>query len=277
MVSDKVSYESKYVDFKQLGARAKTLFVEYSSLDDKKVQAHIVTFGKNVNVVAGKTSSICSKYSAVAQTYLGKKIDTMFPDDDRDAPDSTSSEREDEEEDESNVDYDTGKNVLFQLVVDKKWDLLRLRLKSHPEEASTWVYRRDTLDSKKLSWRMLPIHRLCYPEHSYNTDGNRVPNGIVGNVSILQELVDVYPESVKMADDEGKLPLLLCCRNGASFNIISYLLDSYPEGIHHLDNNGGDCFYLATKSNSANQKLILEGITNFMTERRKQYGGIYSR
>lgn len=289
MRSVHVTYEKESVGFGQAfvkqASKAKNMVEKFGALDAEQVKDQIATIREDLKGMVVETSLNLSKYNEMAQTYVGMNTDNTDRDDRNEHESSQRAGVRDEVEEifpivdysSKEVSYDWEKTVLFQLIEDKEWDLVHLRLKSHPEEASTWVYRRDARNPRKISWRMLPIHRVCYPEYFYNADGNKIPCGIVGNMFILEELAKVYPESVKMTDDEGKLPLLLCCRNGSSFHIINYLLDAFPQGIEHLDNKERDCFKLVTKSDSMNKDKILDGLTNFMRERRKEYGGIFIR
>ena len=45
-----------------------------------------------------------------------------------------------------------------QRVQAKDWDGVAARAASHPDEASTWVSRREVDGTGRLRWRLLPLH-----------------------------------------------------------------------------------------------------------------------
>ena len=51
-------------------------------------------------------------------------------------------------------------------------------------------------------------------------------------IEVIQLLVECWPESLQVTDDEGNLPLHVACWSKASPNIISYILHLYPQAVH---------------------------------------------
>ncbi|KAL3816021.1 hypothetical protein ACHAXA_010792 [Cyclostephanos tholiformis] len=138
-------------------------------------------------------------------------------------------------EDECNYDVDpTG---LYLAVQDGRWDDAVRRCRTHPLEASTWVYRTERADAgnnatggPSLRWRLLPIHAACV---------FRAP------AIVLRALLDAHPGGASLGDDQGKLPLHLCLRrsmrgddDGPDEEVVSLLTEVYPGGVHVADDGG---------------------------------------
>jgi ankyrin repeat protein len=68
----------------------------------------------------------------------------------------------------------------------------------------------------------LPIHYACWLVGCGSLEGNH---------SIVKFLVESYPESVKVKDSSGCLPLHRALRSRASLKIVSFLIDCCPEGV----------------------------------------------
>jgi len=275
---------------------------QIKSIDPEQVKERILTTSQYVQKFSADAGEeirelaergMYNKYTDMAQAYVSNSVEQILAppnikqSDEEDIRGSILQENEgrDAAEEEDTVDncileevnYDSiGDTALFKLIEGKDWQQAILRLQSHPEEASTWIYRCDSLDRKKSLWRMLPIHRACYPVHTYDADEKKVVCGIAANIAIFEELLRTYPESAEMRDDEGKLPLHLCCRNGAPFHLIQLLLDTHPAGISKVDGKGRSCFRLTSTSETPNKFRILEGLSAFMIEWRKaEYGGVF--
>lgn len=110
---------------------------------------------------------------------------------------------------------------LFRYIELKKWKDAILQVNSHPEEASTWIFRKEK--NGKIRWRLTPLHAVII----YN-----------GPIELVQALVDIYPAALKKPDDEGMLPVHLAFRNGMSNDIICLLLDAYPDAVEETDSQG---------------------------------------
>ena len=89
------------------------------------------------------------------------------------------------------VDYDNGPTRLYMMIQERKWTEAISRIRSHRSEASTWVYRMDK-NKNKTRWKILPLHAALV----FNAD-----------ISLIQALIDAYPNSVKQVDDQGMTPV----------------------------------------------------------------------
>ena len=68
----------------------------------------------------------------------------------------------------------------------------------------------------------LPIHYACWLVGHGSLEGSH---------SVVKFLVESYPESVKVKDSSGCLPLHRALRSRASLKIVSFLIDCCPEGV----------------------------------------------
>jgi hypothetical protein len=130
-------------------------------------------------------------------------------------------------------DYDTQVTKLYRSIEEKNWEevLYFLETKkwynhsvlfslwSEPEEspavqARKWV---TALDEKgSVRWCQLPIHASI----TFNAP-----------FSIISKLVEVYPKSVRCADDQDMLPLHYAFRFGAPDDVLLFLLEKFPQAI----------------------------------------------
>lgn len=142
-------------------------------------------------------------------------------------------------------DYDINPTELYLAVQDGRWDDVLNRSKTHPHEASTWVYRQEGA-MKQLRWRLLPLHAAVI---------FRAPKEAV--IALLVANSD----SAACRDDQGKVPLHLSLRRrsgDAEFDeeVVSILTKAYPEGTRAPDNEGRTPFD------------IVEGYTNVAVRTR---------
>ena len=161
---------------------------------------------------------------ASAETAVTKKVDPHFLDD------------------EPEVDYDVGVTVLYKLIEGKLWDKVIARIDTHPHEARTWIFRRESSDPKKIRWRLLPIHAVCV---------FRSP------LAVIEALVSAYPDGAQMKDDQEMLPIHLACRNGASKGVVLTLLYVFPESLQVKDRKGRTPYNLVEASASQNREAVL--------------------
>lgn len=154
--------------------------------------------------------------------------------------------------DEAEADYDRGATALYRSIENKDWDAALQRVDIAPEEARTWVSRRDH-DTNKTRWRLLPLHAVCI---------FRAP------LALMEALIEAYPEGPQMKDDQGMLPVHLACRNGASKGVVLTLLRSFPESLFVLDRKRRSLQDLIESSNSVNKEVVLEALKKFEKETR---------
>ena len=89
---------------------------------------------------------------------------------------------------EPECDYDRTPTQLYKLIEHKKWDAAIVRAQSCPEEAATWVCRRDGKKGgagEQIRWRLLPLHATCV---------FRSP------LSLIEALIEAYPDGTQMKD-----------------------------------------------------------------------------
>jgi ankyrin repeat protein len=154
--------------------------------------------------------------------------------------------------DEPEADYDHGATALYRSIENKDWDAALQRLDMAPEEAKTWVSRREH-DSDKTRWRLLPLHAVCI---------FRAP------LALMEALIEIYPEGPQMKDDQGMLPVHLACRNGASKGVVLTLLRAFPESLFVLDRKRRSLHDLIEGSTSVNKEAVLEALKKFEKETR---------
>jgi hypothetical protein len=81
-------------------------------------------------------------------------------------------------------------------------------------ESRTWVTALDEMGS--VRWCQLPLHAAITFQAPF---------------SVITKLVEVYPESIRCADDQDMLPLHYSFRFASDDRIVSYLLEEFPQAI----------------------------------------------
>lgn len=151
---------------------------------------------------------------------------------DKEVGSQTSQEESSKNEGILECDYDTQVTKLYRSIEERNWEevLYFLETKkwytrsllsfwSEPEDppavqARTWV---TALDEKgNVRWCQLPIHASI----TFNAP-----------FSIISKLVEVYPKSVRCADDQDMLPLHYAFRFGAEDDVLLYLLEKFPQAV----------------------------------------------
>jgi ankyrin repeat protein len=147
------------------------------------------------------------------------------------------------------VDYDRNPTKLYGYIENKQWDSALRRLHQYPDEAKTWVSRREA--NGKTRWRLLPLHAVCI---------FRAP------LSFMEALIQAYEEAPQLPDDQGMLPVHLACRNGASKGVVLTLLAAFPHSIRFKDRKGRTLYDLVANSSSTNKESVLKALTRFEQE-----------
>jgi hypothetical protein len=57
-------------------------------------------------------------------------------------------------------------------------------------------------------------------------------------LAVVEQVINLAPGSLKLQDEDGRLPLHYASKYGASPDVINLLLDSFPESINIKDNAG---------------------------------------
>ena len=152
--------------------------------------------------------------------------------------------------DEPEADYDQGATALYRAIENKDWDAAMARLDTAPDEARTWVSRREP-GTDKTRWRLLPLHAVCI---------FRAP------LALIEALLEMYEEGPQMKDDQGMLPVHLACRNGASKGVVLTLLKAFPESLFVMDRKRRSLQDLISSSSSANKEGVLDAMKKFEKE-----------
>lgn len=129
-------------------------------------------------------------------------------------------------------DYDTQVTKLYHNIEERQWEEVLYFLEtskwynagifsafSDPEDppsvqARTWVTALD--ESGNVRWCQLPLHAAVT---------------FLAPISVIQKLVEVYPKSVRCADDQDMLPLHYAFRFGADDDVLLHLLEKFPQAI----------------------------------------------
>ena len=95
------------------------------------------------------------------------------------------------------------------------------------------------------NYRYTPLHYLVCAHPSLN---------------LVEKLIQLAPETVKVKNISGCLPLHLCCGYGASTEVIKMILEAYPEAAQIQDNNGRLPLHISCKFDASSdvKKMLLK-------------------
>jgi hypothetical protein len=114
--------------------------------------------------------------------------------------------------------------TLYVLLGKKKWAEAKKRIESNPEECKVWVTTEYGFEgSERQWWKRLPLHLAS----------GRRPD----DVSLMKSLIESFPESMYMKDENGKVPLIHACSSRASLEIVELLLAEGPEASRSPDSH----------------------------------------
>jgi len=132
-------------------------------------------------------------------------------------------------------DYDTTCTKLYKLIEGKNWEEINYFLEtgkwyfdttvftsiffgSGPDprftESRTWVTALDEMGS--VRWCQLPLHAAITFQAPFE---------------VIKRLVEVYPESIRCADDQDMLPLHYAFRFGSEDKVLAYILEEFPQAL----------------------------------------------
>jgi len=83
-----------------------------------------------------------------------------------------------------------------------------------------------------------------------------MPHAFLARLCIVNKLLEIHPDLVKLADDVGNLPLHLAFRAGQSEDVISLLSKSYPEGMTVVNQSGKTPIQCADRSPAPDRALV---------------------
>jgi len=140
-------------------------------------------------------------------------------------------------------DYDGNPSELYLSIQTKRWADAVSRTVSHPDEALTWVSRKER--DGKLRWRLLPLHAAIIFKAPEKT---------------VESLLCAFPPGAQCKDDQGMLPIHLAFRNGSSEGVVNLLLVAFPQSIDVKDRKGRIPLTLAQASTSPNREAYIRAI-----------------
>jgi hypothetical protein len=127
--------------------------------------------------------------------------------------------------DELLCDYDSAPSTLYSLLEASHWTLAATRCKTHPSEVRTWVVRRDR-ETNDIRWTLLPLHAAVIFQSP---------------TSVVEVILEHYPQGASRPDDQGMLPLHLAFRHKKQQHdeqLLEVLLTRYPEAVRATDVRG---------------------------------------
>eukprot|EP00536_Pseudo-nitzschia_multiseries_P004077 jgi/Psemu1/302342/fgenesh1_kg.66_\ len=165
-------------------------------------------------------------------------MDTMIccnPVDTRDDGDSNAEGSVDHEGKILECDYDTTCTKLYKMIEGKQWEEIIYFLETGkwyfdttfltsiffgpgPDsrfiESRTWVTALDEIGN--VRWCQLPIHAAITFQAPFD---------------VITRLVEVYPESIRCADDQDMLPLHYAFRFGSEDSVLAHILEEFPQAL----------------------------------------------
>lgn len=132
-------------------------------------------------------------------------------------------------------DYDSKCTKLYKSIEGKRWDEIIYFLNSGkwyfdtsvitsmffgpgPDprfvESRTWVTALDEMGN--VRWCQLPLHAAITFQAPFE---------------VIQKLVEIYPESIRCADDQDMLPLHYAFRFGSEDKVLAYILEEFPQAL----------------------------------------------
>lgn len=129
-------------------------------------------------------------------------------------------------------DYDKQCTKLYRAIEERQWEEVLYFLEtgnwystsifsafgdkedSPSIQTRTWVTAMDEYEN--VRWCQLPLHAAVT---------------FLAPFSVISKLVEIYPKSVRCADDQDMLPLHYAFRFGAEDDILVHLLDKFPQAI----------------------------------------------
>jgi ankyrin repeat protein len=137
-------------------------------------------------------------------------------------------------------DFDKNPSDLYMCLMHKDWSNSIRRCVQHPEEAKTWIYRKE--NTGILRWKLLPIHAAII----FNAP-----------VPVIDTLLHAYAEGAGCKDDQGMVPLHLAIRMNSDHTVVENLVAAQPESVKAQDRKGRTPRALAEKQASCPQKLLV--------------------
>ncbi|CAJ1966497.1 unnamed protein product [Cylindrotheca closterium] len=176
--------------------------------------------------------------------------------------------------------------LLFELIESREWEGVISFCNQVPDAASIGrVYAEDILN--------LPLHEVLKQPHPswtvINLLLNMYPEGIAkkgyqGNlplhyacsnetisIEILQGLLEAYPTATRLRNDEDSLPIHLACQHLSELDSILAILQTHPEGAYLRDADGFTALDYASASSNIGTSMntTLEQMAPILVETAK--------
>lgn len=120
-------------------------------------------------------------------------------------------------------DYDVKPTELYQAIEAKEWDFALVKLKEDPEQASVWIIRKESNNTEKIRWKMLPMHAAVI---------------FKAPAKLIKALIAAFPPCIKMVDDIGMTPLHHGMKEGMDDEVMDILISNHPHALIDRDTKG---------------------------------------
>jgi hypothetical protein len=129
-------------------------------------------------------------------------------------------------------DYETQVTKLYHAIEERQWEEVLYFLETGnwystsvfsvfteqgdgpSVQAKTWVTALD--EDGNVRWCQLPLHAAVT---------------FLAPFAVISKLIEVYPKSIRCADDQDMLPLHYAFRFGAEDDVLVHLLDKFPQAV----------------------------------------------
>jgi len=145
-------------------------------------------------------------------------------------------------------DYDAEPTLLYSSLQKKQWAEAMAIIESTPNEARTWVYRKEAKGTK-IRWRLLPLHGAIIFQ---------------APAEVVESLLLIFPEGASERDDEGSLPIHLAYKRGAAAAVCKLLLEAFPNSIDIADRKGRTPKHLAATSTGPKHREFVFAMKNHL-------------
>mmetsp|Transcript_26752 Transcript_26752/g.62523 ORF Transcript_26752/g.62523 Transcript_26752/m.62523 type:complete len:509 (-) Transcript_26752:1004-2530(-) len=151
------------------------------------------------------------------------------------------------QEDDSSAIFESPNNAeLLDLIQKKKWEQLLYRLLNDPHAAYVIFTGRSTTSTSDGN---LALHEAC--KHDAPID-------------IVEALIESNEKAIMTKGNKGYLPLHCACDSGASVEVIEFLESLYPEGVKLVDDEDGYLpLHLACKAGKTKEEVYRCLLTSY--------------
>lgn len=137
-------------------------------------------------------------------------------------------------------DFDKNPTDLYLSLMRKDWSAAIRRCAERPDEAKTWIYRREATGT--LRWKLLPIHASII----FNAP-----------VPVIDSILHAFAEGAACKDDQGMVPLHLAIRMNSDQAVVEKLVTAQPDSVLATDRKGRTPRALAEKQAVCPKTLLV--------------------